>query len=133
MNHKHIDTTDELEQQGGEYTVKNSYLSTVIAAVICLLLALAVWIIVMSRPNSDYLSVYVVDQQEGYTYAISADMIKVEGKVSDLRHAEVIGVRLPEHSGAGEYKLSDGQLELELPDGVQLAVDIDLTVTVTAK
>ena len=133
MNHKHIDTTDELEQQGGEYTVKNSYLSTVIAAVICLLLALAVWIIVMSRPNSDYLSVYVVDQQEGYTYAVSADMIKVEGKVSDLRHAEVIGVRLPEHAGAGEYKLSDGQLELELPDGVQLAVDIDLTVTVTAK
>lgn len=134
MNHKHIDTTDALEQQnGGEYTVKNSYLSTVIAAVICLLLALLVWIIVMSRPDSDYLSVCVVGQQVGYTYEVSADMIKVEGKVSDLRHAEVIGIRLPEQAGEGEYKLSEGQLELEMPDGVQLAVDIELTVTVKAK
>lgn len=133
MNHKHMDTTGELEQQGGEYTVKNSYLSTVIAAVICLLLALLVWIIVMSRPDSDYLSVCVVDQQAGYTYEVSVDMIKVEGKVSDLRHAETVGIRLPENAGAGEYKLSEGQLELELPDGVQLSVDIDLTVTVKAK
>jgi hypothetical protein len=134
MNHKHIDTTDELEQQGGgEYTVKRSYHSTIIAAAICLLLALLVWIVVMSRPDSDYLSVCVVDPQAGYTYEVSADMIKVEGKVSDLRHAEVVGVRLPEHAGSGEYKLSEGQLELELPDGVQLSVDIDLTVTVRAK
>ena len=133
MNHKHIDTTDGLEQQGGEYIVKRSYRSTVVAAVICLLLALLVWIVVMSRPDSDYLSVCVVDPQAGYTYEVSADMIKVEGKVSDLRHAKVIGVRLPEQAGEGEYKLSGGQLKLELPDGVQLAVDIDLTVTVKAK
>ena len=104
-----------------------------IAAVICLLLALLVWIVVMSRPDSDYLSVCVVDQQAGYTYEVSADMIKVEGKVSDLRHADAIGIRLPENAGEGEYKLSEGQLELELPDGVQLSVDIDLTVTVKAK
>ena len=133
MDQKHIDTTQGLEQQGGEYTVKSSRFSTVIAAAVCLLLALAVWIVVMSRPDSDYLSVCVLDQQEGYTYTISVDMIKVEGKVADLRRAESIGIRLPEQAGAGEYKLSADQLELELPNGVQLAADIDLTVTVKAK
>ena len=71
--------------------------------------------------------------KDNYTYEVSADMIKVEGKVSDLRHADAIGIRLPENAGEGEYKLSEGQLELELPNGVQLSVDIDLTVTVKAK
>ena len=134
MNHKQIDTTDGLEQQnGGEYTVKSSYRANIIAAVICLLLAFIIWIIVMGRTDSDFVCVRVVNGQDGYTYALSADMVKVEGKVSDLRHAEEIGVRLPENAGEGEYKLSDGQLELELPAGVQLSVDIELTVTVKAK
>ena len=134
MNHKHIEATDALAQQSGsEYTVKSNRFTTVIAAAICLLLALAVWIVVMGRPDSDYLALCVLDRQEGYTYEVSADMIKVEGKVSDLRHAEVVGIRLPEQAGAGEYKLSDGQLKLELPDGVQLSVDVDLTVTVREK
>ena len=134
MNRKHVDTTDELEQQSGsEYTVKSNSRASVIAAVICLLLAVLVWITVMSRTDSDYLSVYVADRQEGYVYELSADMIKVEGKVADLRLAKEIGVRLPENAGVGEYKLSDGELELVLPEGVQLSVDIDLTVTVKAK
>ena len=134
MNRKQIDTTDGVERQNdGEYTVKSNYRANIIAVVICLLLALLVWITVMGITDSDYVCVRVANGRDGYTYALSADMIKVEGKISDLRHAKEIGVRLPEHAGEGEYKLSDGQLELELPEGVQLSVDIDLTVTVKAK
>ena len=134
MNRKHVDTTDALEQQnGGEYTVKSNFRVNIIAAAICLMLAVLVWIMVMNRTDSDYLSVCVTDQQAEYSYELSADVIKVEGKVADLRLADEICIRLPENAGVGEYKLSDGELELVLPDGVYLSVDTELIVTVKAK
>ena len=134
MDRKHLNTANGLEQQnGGEYTVKSNYRANIIAAVICLLLAFLIWIIVMGRTDCDYISVRVVNGQENYTYALSVDTVKVEGKISDLRRAEEIGVRLPENAGEGEYKLSANQLELELPEGVGLSVDIELIVTVKAK
>ena len=134
MDRKHLDTANGLEQQnGGEYTVKSNYRANIIAAVICLLLALFIWIMVMGKTDCDYVPVRVVNEKENYTYVLSVDTIKVEGKISDLRHAEEIGVRLPENAGEGEYRLSAKQLELELPEGVGLSVDIELVVTVKAK
>ena len=134
MDRKHLNTANGLEQQNsGEYTVKSNYRANIIAAVICLLLAFLIWIIVMGRTDCDYISVRVVNGQENYTYALSVDTVKVEGKISDLRRAEEIGVRLPENAGEGEYKLSANQLELELREGVGLSVDIELIVTVKAK
>ncbi|MBQ8357250.1 MAG: hypothetical protein IJX39_05510 [Clostridia bacterium] len=131
MNRKTIDTRDVEQQSNGEYAVHRSYRTNIFAAVICLLLAFVVWIAVMTREDSDYVPARVLDPKDGYTYTLSAIHLEVEGTVADLRHADVIGVHIPEGAEEGVFELTED--DLELPEGVHLAGSLDLTLTVEKK
>ncbi len=127
---KDIEGEELQEQQSTEGAVKRSYRSVFIAMVICLLLAVGVWIVVMSRNDSDYIRLAVQNPKDGYTYTLSANVLEVEGTVADLRHAEVIYVVAPMYiEKAGEYRLDASNLVL--PEGVSLTGEVSLTLTVT--
>lgn len=132
MNRKLIDSQSTAEQQkSGEYAVSRSRRSTAIAAVICLLLALVVWVVIMGSGDSDYVVVRVLDPSEDFTYTLSVDFLEVEGTVASLRHADYIGVRVPQNAVSGVYRLTVD--DLVLPDGVHLTAEPDISLTVRAK
>ncbi|MBE6691263.1 MAG: hypothetical protein E7590_08320 [Ruminococcaceae bacterium] len=135
MNRKHIEAQNETDRQQpqGEFAVRRSIRANIIAAVVCLLLAFVVWTVVMGFRDSDHVSVRILNPEEGYQYTLSTDLVEVEGSLAVLRSTEEIGVRLIGDNGDGVYRLSDNELELELPEGIQLTSDIELTVTVKAK
>ena len=132
MNRKENAPQNDIEKQkSGEYAVHRSYRSNIIGAVICLLLAFVVWLLVMSSEDSDYVATRVLEPQAGYTYTLSAVHLEVEGTVADLRHADYIGVRLPEGVKPGVYELTEA--DLVLPEGVHLALPLSMTLTVEAE
>ncbi len=131
MNRKLIDSQNDTEQQNGQYAVHRSRRSTVIAAAVCLLLALIVWVVIMGSGDSDYVSVRVLDPAEEFTYTLSVDLLEVEGTVGALRHADYIGVRVPQNAVSGVYHLTVD--DLVLPDGVHLTAEPEITLTVRAK
>ena len=131
MNRKLIDSQNDTEQQNGQYAVHRSRRSTVIAAAVCLLLALIVWVVIMGSGDSDYVSVRVLEPAEEFTYTLSVDLLEVEGTVGALRHADYIGVRVPQNAVSGVYHLTVD--DLVLPDGVHLTAEPEITLTVRAK
>ena len=131
MNRKLIDSQNDTEQQNGQYAVHRSRRSTIIAASVCLLLALIVWVVIMGSGDSDYVSVRVLDPAEEFTYTLSVDLLEVEGTVGALRHADYIGVRVPQNAVSGVYHLTVD--DLVLPDGVHLTAEPEITLTVRAK
>lgn len=132
MNRKLIDSQNDMEQQkNGEYAVRRSRRSTIIAAVVCLLLALVVWVVIMGSGDSDYVVVRVEQPVDGFTYTLSVDFLEVEGTVASLRHADHIGVRVPQNAVSGVYQLTVD--DLVLPDGVHLTAEPEITLTVRAK
>lgn len=135
MNRKIQDTSANQEQRdNGAFAVRRSYRTTVIAALICLLLGFVVWIVVMGFDDSDHVKLLVAEPQEGYTYTLSTELVEVRGTLAVLRNTREIGVRLLEDKdGDSIYRLSDGELALEIPEGVRLPGDhIELTVKVSA-
>ena len=129
MNRKHIDSTTELDQQqNGQYAVERNRKADIIAIVVCLLLAVLVWLVFMNRTESDYVELVVADTVEGCEYSLSVTQIEIEGSVTDLRDITEIKVRLDSHE-PGTYSLDEG--DLVLPDGVVLSNALNLTVTVT--
>lgn len=129
MNHKAIDSQNDIEQQkNGEYAVHRSRRSNIVAAVVCILLSLVVWVIIMDSGDSDYVAVRVAAPQEGYIYTLSVDFLEVEGTVGALRHADYIDVRIPKNAVPGVYRLTVD--DLVLPDGVHLTADPDITLTI---
>lgn len=132
MNRKEIDAQSNVEQQkNGEYAVHRNRRSNIIAAVVCLLIALVVWVVIMGSGDSDYIATRVLDPKEEYTYTLSVDFLEVEGTVGNLRHADHIGVRVPEGAVPGVYHLTVD--DLVLPDGVHLTADPDITLTIRSK
>lgn len=131
MNRKLIDSQNDTEQQSGQYAVRRSRRSTIIAAAVCLLLALVVWVVIMGTGDSDYVAVCVLEPEEEFTYTLSVDLLEVEGTVGALRHADHIGVRLPQNAVSGVYHLTVD--DLVLPDGVHLTAEPDITLTIRAK
>ena len=134
MNRK-IQDTEALQErrENGEFAVHRNYRTTIIAAIVCLLLGFVVWTVVMGFDDSDHIKLQVLEPQEGCSYALSDELIEVEGTLAVLRNTREIGVRLLTDNGDGIYRLSDGELELVLPEGVRLPSDkIELTVTVNA-
>lgn len=106
--------------------------ANVIAAVICLLLAVAVWMVIMGRNDSDYVRLELRGGSEEFHYELSATVLEVEGKVADLRHAEIVRVYVPKTiTGPGEYYITSA--DMILPKGVAPAGDFSLTLKVTAK
>ena len=132
MNRKLIDAQNDIEQQkSGEYAVRHNRVTTLIAAVLCLLLAVVVWVAIMGTGDSDYLPVQLLNVGEEYTYTVSVDLVEVTGTVGALRHADYVGIRVPENAVSGVYHLTVD--DLVLPEGVCLADEVDVTLTVRAK
>ncbi len=131
MNRK-IESHSDIEQQkNGEYAVRHSRSATVIAAVVCVLLAVVVWGIIMGSTDSDYVALRVVNTGEEFTYTVSVDFVEVEGSVGALRHTDYVGVRAPENAVAGVYQLTVD--DLILPEGVHLTDEPDIVLTVRSK
>ena len=122
-----------VEEVTDEGSVKpRQWRTNLFAAVICLVLAVAVWVVIMGRPDSDYLRLELRGGNDAFEYELSASVLEVEGKVSDLRHAAAIQVYVPkEITEPGEYKL-DGT-DLVLPNGVALTGELSLTLKVKTK
>ena len=120
------------DTETGEYALPRNRRANVIAAIVCLLLALAVWVLVMNAEDSNYVPVTLRDAPEGYECVLSDSVIEVQGSVHYLKMADAVEVIFPEDiTGPGTY-----QLELEdlvLPEGVSLKGGMNLTLTVTRK
>ena len=131
MNRKQTTPEQESElSKSGEYAVHRSRVFDVIALLICLLLALLIWIGVMNAKDCEQVSLRVLAPHDDYTYTLSIDTLEVEGKSVDLKSAESIGVRVPGHA-AGVYTLTEE--DLELPEGVRLTAPVEITLTVRPK
>ena len=129
MNRKHENT--ELGIDNGEYAVRRSRFSLVVAAVVCLLLAVVAWLMVMNVKDTKNLPLEVVGAQAGYTYVLSDVELEVSGAVVFLKAAERIEVIVPEQATApGTYVVS--LEDLVLPEGVSLSELTGITLTVSA-
>ena len=119
--------TNEEFNKSGEYAVHRNRWMDAVVLLVCLLLALLVWIVVMQTENTDKAELYVMAPQDGLTYTLSIDSVEIEGKIVDLKAVERIGVRVPGHT-AGVYTLTEQ--DLDLPEGVQLTAPLTLTLSV---
>ena len=136
MNRKqHIDTSNQAkEPENGEYALRRSRRSTVIAALLCLLLAFVVWAVLMGFIDSDHVAVRVQNAPADTVCTSSVELVEVRGALAILRSTKEVEVKLLEDKNAdGIYRLAEGELELILPEGVTLVSDVDLSVTVRAK
>lgn len=129
MNRKHENT--ELGIDNGEYAVYRSRFSLVVAAAVCLLLAVVAWLMVMNVKDTKNLPLEVVGEQSGYTYVLSDAELEVSGAVVFLKAAERIEVIVPEQATApGTYMIA--LEDLVLPEGVSLSELTGITLTVSA-
>lgn len=127
---KVLNNVDEPTDEG--QVKPRQWRANLIAAVLCLLLAVAVWVVIMGRTDSDYLRLELRGGDDAFKYELSASVLEVEGKVADLRHADAIQVYVPKSiTEPGEYKLKGA--DVVLPDGVALTGELSLTLKVTAK
>ncbi|MBQ2773429.1 MAG: hypothetical protein IJF45_03670 [Clostridia bacterium] len=130
MNRKNENT--ELGIDNGEYAVRRSRFSLVIAAVVCLLLAVVAWLMVMNAKDTKNLPLEVVGEQPGYTYVLSDAELEVSGAVVFLKAADRIEVIVPEQATApGTYVIA--LEDLVLPEGVSLSELTGITLTVSEK
>ena len=130
MNRKHESAELGIEQS--EYTPRRSYVSFIVAGVVCLLLALLIWVVVMNTEDTALVPLELTGGNDGYTYVLSDTDLEVSGTVYFLKQAECIEVQVPEAaigSGTCEITLAD----LMLPEGVSLTGELSLTLTVTEK
>lgn len=97
---------------------------TVLAFLLCLALALVVWVCVMNTVDTDYI---LLALPEGVDCALSGTAVKVEGPVSALKELDVIYVNC-EGLAPGSYPLTTRLLVL--PEGVHLCTDIVVYLTV---
>lgn len=122
---KVIPENDEA-QDSGEYAVRRNVRADVVAAIVCLLLAVVTWVVIMNHTDTDYLAIDTSNLSAGYS--ISVTELEVTGKVTDLRRAGKITVMNPP-SAAGTYNLHAD--DLILPEGLTLVGTPEIILTVT--
>ena len=130
MNRKHENV--DIGMEVNEYMPHRRSVSAIVAAVACLLLALLIWLFVMNTNDTAYVSLEITGGTEAYTYVLSDTELEVGGAVHFLKGAKTIGVIVPDtatESGTYALQLAD----LVLPEGVALAEELHLTLTVTKK
>ena len=130
MNRKHERVTAE----NGEYAVRSSRRRDIVAAAVCLLLALVVWLFVMNADDTASISLTPQGGEQAFTYTLSAENLEVAGRVMAIKGAkrEGIVVKIPVNATTpGVYAIT--LEDLVLPDGVALTTLPDLTLTVSAK
>ena len=84
MNDKNIMLDKNGEQNEVILVSHRKVLVSLLAAVICLLLAALVWVCVMNTQDTDYIPIRVVVPAE-YECVLSVDGVEVEGAVATLR------------------------------------------------
>lgn len=129
MKHKVILPEGE-GQQPLSVSAHRTWRMTLLAAVICLLLAFVVWFCVMNASDTDYVCLRVEAPRDGLTYTLSDEGVEVEGPVYALKELNSIGVIIPGHV-PGVYTLTAE--DLVLPEGVRPVGELQLTLTVSVK
>ena len=128
MNTKENQTA-ELEH-GEQYAVPHTgFHVNLIAALVCLALAVVVWLGVMNTEDTDYLTLQVLQPQAGCEYTLSAESLQVRGRVSVLKKTQIIGVEVSEYSVGTHYLTA---ADLILPQGVEVTGNVKLVLTVSA-
>lgn len=127
MDQKIVVSENDEVQDSGEYAVRRNVRADVVAAILCLLLAVVTWVLIMNSTDTDYLAIDTGNLPEGYS--VSVTELEVTGKVSDLRRGGTIGLpNLPVGMEEGTYTLRNEGLVL--PDGLTLVGTPEVKLTV---
>lgn len=136
MNDKKTLMDKEAGQEQDARAPQRKILGVILAAVLCPLLALVVWVGVMNTQDTDYIPVRVVGP-EGYTCELSVDGVEVEGKVYALRDLDEIVITVS--ASDAQYvtvalggAASVNEAFLRLPDGVSTIRDWTAVLNVRA-
>ena len=78
--------------------------------------------------DTEHVVLEIKEQRDGYVYELSSGTIEIEGNLVALKRVDAIEVLLPS-SEAGTYVITEEFLVV--PDGISLAGNTRLTVTVT--
>lgn len=137
MNRKHTENVAVPEQQNGQYAVTRNRKADIVALVICLLLAVLVWLMFMNGTESDYVELVIEDECSSCEYTLSVTQVEIEGSAADLREIEAIGVDLSRVDKKHVTVVTENKVIYEvteanllLPEGVALSKPLNLTVTV---
>ena len=95
-----------------------------VALLVCLFLALLVWICAMNATDIDYVALRA---EAGGVCTFSADLVEVKGPVAQLKNTTVVEVTVKDLA-PGVYTLTEDMLKL--PKDVHLSGDPHVTVTV---
>lgn len=119
-----------IAEENGESLVHRSRRGNVIAAILCVLFAVAIWAVVMNAEDSTDVELQLPLPAAGYTYTLSDDSIDIKGKIMDIKRVDAIRIVVPkEFQVEGTHTLS---LEhLILPEGVSPTTAVEITLTVT--
>ncbi len=137
MNDKEIMLEKGAEQQHAPHASHRKVYGTLLAVVICLLLAALVWVCVMNTQDTDYIPIRVVAPAE-YACALSADGVEVQGTVATLRGLKEIVVTVSAEDAAYILYYYEGEATvneafLHLPSDVYLTREWSAVLTVTEK
>lgn len=137
MNDKDIMLDKNGEQEVVVRVSRRKVWGSILAAVLCLLLAGLVWVCVMNTQDTDYIPIRVVSP-EGYTCTLSVDGVTVKGKVATLKTMEEIVVELTADDVAYILYYYDGEASvneavLQLPADVSVADAWSAVMIVTVK
>lgn len=114
-----------------DFTVQRSRSVRMIAAVLCILLAVLVWLVVIQLEQTDTFKLSLTGAPHQYICVLSDTMIDVRGTALVLKEVDTIEVICPAIEAPGTYLLTAS--DLKLPEGVTLAEELVLTLTVIAK
>ena len=95
-----------------------------VALLVCLFLAVLVWICAMNATDTDYVA---LKAETGSACTFSADLVEVKGPVAQLKNTTVVEVTVKDLA-PGVYTLTEDMLKL--PKDVHLSGDPHVTVTV---
>ena len=123
---KNKDILRDVSNEEASVPVKSHWYVSFFALLICLLLAVVVWVCVMNATDTDYIPLEL--NCEARSCVLSADAVQVEGRVCDLKGLNVILVDVTQLA-PGTYALTEQYLDL--PEGVHLSGNTYVTLTVT--
>ena len=119
------DILHDVSQEQPGLPARSHWFVSFFALLCCLILAVAVWVCVMNATDTDYIALEVTC--DAVSCVLSADSVQVQGRVYDLKDLSVIRVDVS-CLAPGTYALTEQYLDL--PDGVHLAGNTYVTLTV---
>ena len=137
MNDKEIMLEKGAEQQSASHVSHRRVYGTVFAAIVCILLALLVWVSVMNTQDTDYIPIRV-EVPEGYACTLSVEGVTVQGTVMSLKKLDEIVVTFSAENVQEILYYYDGAVRvngniLPLPADVSVSAEWEALLTVTEK